>query len=100
MYQVNIRNHRSISPRPIELFSSTVMFGRISAVFVLVSIVAFFCAQSVEAAKGPRITHKVYFDIKHGDENLGRGKSLGTVQRLGVAHLRINYSYHGPLWWC
>lgn len=71
-----IRNHRSISPRPIELLSSTVMFGRISAVFVLVSIVTFFCAQSIEAAKGPKITHKVYFDIKHGDENLGRSKSL------------------------
>jgi len=48
------------------------MFGRISAVFVLVSTVAFFCAQNVEAVKGPKITHKVYFDIKHGDENLGR----------------------------
>lgn len=53
------------------------MFGRISTVFVFVSIVvAFFCAQSVEAAKGPKITHKVYFDIQHGDENLGRSKSL------------------------
>ena len=77
------------------------MFGRISAVFVLVTVVAFFCAQSVEAAKGPRITHKVYFDIKHGEENLGRGKSLGgTPQRLRVAHLYMNYSRHGPLWWC
>ncbi|KZS93952.1 hypothetical protein SISNIDRAFT_478372 [Sistotremastrum niveocremeum HHB9708] len=25
-----------------------------------------------EALKGPRITHKVYFDIKQGDEDLGR----------------------------
>jgi len=31
-----------------------------------------FFAQSAEAVKGPKITHKVYFDISHGDEPLGR----------------------------
>jgi peptidyl-prolyl cis-trans isomerase B (cyclophilin B) len=31
-----------------------------------------FLAQTAEAAKGPKITHKVYFDIQQGDENLGR----------------------------
>jgi len=49
-----------------------------------VSIVAFFCAQSVEGAKGPKITHKVYFDIKHGEEDLGRitiGLFGGTVPK-------------------
>jgi len=29
-------------------------------------------AQSAEAAKGPKITHKVYFDMTHGDESIGR----------------------------
>ncbi|KAJ4167670.1 Peptidyl-prolyl cis-trans isomerase B [Fusarium falciforme] len=29
-------------------------------------------AQTAEAAKGPKITHKVYFDIQQGDQNLGR----------------------------
>lgn len=29
-------------------------------------------SQTAEAAKGPKITHKVYFDISHGDEQLGR----------------------------
>jgi len=60
------------------------MFGRLSFVFIVVSIAAFFCAQSVEAAKGPKISHKVYFDIKHGDENLGRitmGLFGGTVPK-------------------
>jgi Peptidyl-prolyl cis-trans isomerase (rotamase) - cyclophilin family len=31
-----------------------------------------FIAQPVEAVKGPKITHKVYFDIEHGGEPLGR----------------------------
>ena len=53
--------------------SSTMIFSRLTLGFLLVTIAAFFCAQSVEAAKGPRISHKVYFDIKHGDKDLGRG---------------------------
>ncbi|KAF2206045.1 peptidyl-prolyl cis-trans isomerase B [Delitschia confertaspora ATCC 74209] len=40
---------------------------------LLIFTVAFvFFAQATEAAKGPKITHKVYFDIEHGDEKLGR----------------------------
>ncbi|PCH43622.1 hypothetical protein WOLCODRAFT_26065 [Wolfiporia cocos MD-104 SS10] len=59
-------------------------FRRLTLGLILVTIAAFFCAQSVEAAKGPKITHKVYFDIKHGDENLGRvvlGLYGGTVPK-------------------
>jgi len=60
------------------------MFGRLSVVFVVVSIVAFFCAQSVEGVKGPKITHKIFLDIKQGEENLGRvviGLFGGTVPK-------------------
>jgi len=60
------------------------MFSRLSVVFVLVSIVAFFCAQTVEGAKGPKITHKVFFDVKQGDRDLGRitiGLFGGTVPK-------------------
>ncbi|OTA61129.1 hypothetical protein K449DRAFT_383193 [Hypoxylon sp. EC38] len=35
-----------------------------------VSVICF--SQTAEAVKGPKITHKVYFDITHGDEPLGR----------------------------
>ena len=48
------------------------IFGRLTLGFLLVTVAAFFCAQGVEAAKGPKITHKVYFDIKQGDKDLGR----------------------------
>jgi peptidyl-prolyl cis-trans isomerase B (cyclophilin B) len=49
------------------------IFSRISLLFVVVTIAALFCATPVDAAaKGPKITHKVYFDIKHGTKDLGR----------------------------
>lgn len=51
-------------------------FAKASLVFIVVSLAAIFCVQSVEAARGPRITSKVYFDIKHGDEDLGRSASV------------------------
>ncbi|KAF2280884.1 uncharacterized protein EI97DRAFT_389023 [Westerdykella ornata] len=44
----------------------------IISVLVVLSVAFVFFAQAADAAKGPKITHKVYFDIKHGDEELGR----------------------------
>lgn len=32
----------------------------------------FSFSHAVEAAKGPKITHKVYFNMEHGDEPIGR----------------------------
>ncbi|KAI1188266.1 cyclophilin-like domain-containing protein [Nemania serpens] len=46
-----------------RVFFSALLFFGFSALLL---------AQTAEASKGPRITHKVFFDIKHGDENLGR----------------------------
>jgi peptidyl-prolyl cis-trans isomerase B (cyclophilin B) len=60
------------------------MFGRLSLALLVVSFAAIFCAQSVDAGKGPKITNIVYFDIKHGDESLGRikmGLFGGTVPK-------------------
>jgi peptidyl-prolyl cis-trans isomerase B (cyclophilin B) len=42
------------------------------SVLLLLTATFLFFAQTSEAAKGPKITHKVYFDITHGDEPLGR----------------------------
>jgi len=60
------------------------MFGRISIAFVVVTLCALFCVQSVEASKGPKVTNKVYFDMKQGDKDLGRitiGLFGGTVPK-------------------
>jgi len=43
----------------------------ISVLLILTASFLFF-AQSGEAVKGPKITHKVYFDIEHGGQPLGR----------------------------
>lgn len=57
------------------------------SLMVILAVTFLFFGQSVEAAKGPKITHKVYFDIKHGDEELGRvvmglyGKTVPKVKR-------------------
>lgn len=60
------------------------MYAKLFLSFLVVSFAAIFTIHSAEAAKGPKITHKVYFDIKHGDEDLGRitmGLFGGTVPK-------------------
>ncbi|VUC37823.1 unnamed protein product [Clonostachys rosea] len=52
------------------------------SVALLFGVVLVLFSHNVEAAKGPKITKKVYFDIEHGDEKLGRvvfGLYGGTV---------------------
>ena len=65
-------------------------FKKFTSVLMLVAAVVFFVmAQSADAAKGPKITHKVYFDIQQGDEDLGRivlglyGKTVPKVRKTG-----------------
>jgi len=68
------------------------MFGRLSLAFIVISLVAFFSAQSVEAAKGPKVTHKVYFDVEHGEKPLGRiviGLYGGTVPKTAANFLAL-----------
>ncbi|TAQ84072.1 hypothetical protein B7494_g7600 [Chlorociboria aeruginascens] len=43
----------------------------VSALLILTVTFIFF-AETAQAVKGPKITHKVYFDITHGDKELGR----------------------------
>ena len=74
------------------------MFVRASLVFVLVSLAAVFC--TVEAAQGPKITNKVFFDIKQGDNSLGRGACclFGTgyiPQRLIMTICLVTFGLYG-----
>ncbi|KAF9793164.1 cyclophilin-like domain-containing protein [Thelephora terrestris] len=58
------------------------MFRRLAYSLLFVGLVGFATFQGVEAAKGPRITSKVYFEIEHGGKPLGRvviGLFGGTV---------------------
>lgn len=43
----------------------------VSALLIL-TVIFLFMAQTAEAVKGPKITNKVFFDVSHGDEPLGR----------------------------
>lgn len=71
MTKVGGRHVLSSNSTTLSLFYP-VMFGKLSIAFIVVSLTALLCAQSAEAAKGPRVTHKVFFDIKHGEESMGR----------------------------
>ena len=49
------------------------MFHRLAYSLLFVALAALVTVQGVEAAKGPKITSRVYFDIEHGGKPLGRG---------------------------
>lgn len=58
------------------------IFVKASLILAVVSFAAIFGAQSAEAAtRGPKITSKVYFDIKHGDKSMGRSASPSLSRR-------------------
>jgi hypothetical protein len=62
-------------------FAKMLAMNKLIASVLLLLTVGFALA---EAAKGPKITHKVYFDVSHGDEPMGRivmGLYGGTVPK-------------------
>ncbi|PFH53841.1 hypothetical protein AMATHDRAFT_137034 [Amanita thiersii Skay4041] len=87
------------------------MLGRFSLAFFFAALATILCAQSALAAKGPKITHKVFFDIKHGDKDLGRVtiglfggtvpktvenfRALATGKRKDGEELGPNFGYKG-----
>ncbi|EHK50515.1 uncharacterized protein TrAtP1_011037 [Trichoderma atroviride] len=47
-------------------------FRRLFTTAIVLVVGLLFFARTAEAVKGPKITHKVYFDIEQGDVKLGR----------------------------
>lgn len=74
------------------------MYSKLFFSFLVISLAALFAAQSVEAVKGPKITNKVYFDIQHGDEKLGRSKFRPAILVKPLL-IFMNLSHHRTLRW-
>ena len=66
------------------------MFRRLAYSLLFVALAALVSVQGVEAAKGPKITSKVYFDIEHGGKPLGRGGSRSF--RLEATRRSLTYT--------
>ena len=68
-------------------------FQRIAISCLLILTVVFlFFTQSSEAQKGPKITHKVYFDVKYGEKDFGRivmGLYGATVPKVSLTRAVI-----------
>ena len=69
------------------------------SILVICTFAFVYFAQTTEAAKGPKITNKVYFDIEHGGESLGRSEFLVRPCQYSVLlnNIILNFSYHRPL---
>ena len=67
----------------------------IISLMVILTATFLFMGQTVAAAKGPKITNKVYFDIEHGDEPMGRivlglyGKTVPKVSPSKTEELQL-----------
>lgn len=83
-----------------DLFTMANLQKLVIALCLVLTATFLFMGQTVEAAKGPKITHKVYFDIEHGGESMGRvvlglyGKTVPRVRfevvLLMIAPLTVN----------
>lgn len=72
-------------PSPTTLLNMASLQKLIITLLLVCTASFLYFAQTVDAQKGPKITHKVYFDIQHGDEEIGRivmGLYGGTVPKV------------------
>ena len=95
---------RVILPSTVVLFSSNAMFSKLSSPFKLLSALALalfaivaLSASSAEAAKGPVITNKVYFDIEHGGKPMGR-IVMGLYGKIVPKTAEVSFLDSARLW--
>lgn len=75
---VKLANHlHRLSPPYRPLFHILMFFTMANLQKVLISLLVILTATflfmgQTAAAKGPKITHKVYFDVDHDGQSLGR----------------------------
>lgn len=84
------------------LFTMANFRNIIVSLMLILTATFLFMAQSASATKGPKITHKVYFDIEQKGESLGRivmglyGKTVPKVCFHSVSEVGL-YSYMARL---
>lgn len=64
----------------------------ISVLLILTAVFVFFAQTGEAQVRGPKITNKVYFDITHGDEPIGRivlGLYGKTVPSMSILVMRL-----------
>lgn len=54
------------------LFTMSNLKNVVVSLMLILTVTFLFFGQTVSAVKGPKITHKVYFDIEQDGEPLGR----------------------------
>ena len=69
------------------IFFTMANLRRVVILLMVISAATFLFMGQTAAAKGPKITHKVYFDVEHDGQPLGRivmglyGKTVPKVSR-------------------
>lgn len=76
------------------IFTMANLRNVIVSLMLILTATFLFMGQTASAAKGPKITHKVYFDIEQNGEPLGRvvmglyGKTVPKVCSRSILGLR------------
>lgn len=91
-FPLNANHFTYISTSTVSLYHTFIFFTmanlrRVAISLMVILAATFLFMGQTAAAKGPKITHKVYFDVEHDGQPLGRivmglyGKTVPKVSR-------------------